>query len=114
MLILLSTLSLQVIDLGSVVHTGAVTLKVDFCTITVISSWTRTREEYARCWAKKENVKVDTLSDVVKSISEILKEFEDLNTLSMFIRHESIFSDHEVIVPAEKRFQQIYICPQKV
>ena len=70
-------------------------------------------EEYARRWAKKEDVEVDTLSEWIKSIADVLKR--RIRRLKHFVntRHESIFSDpdvrelsrlHEnfVIVPADK------------
>ena len=66
-------------------------------------------EEYARCWAKKEDVEVDTLSEWVKSV--------------MSRRHESVFDDpdvaaelteiHEkfVVVPADKASNNIvFVC----
>ena len=40
-------------------------------------------DEYARRRAKKENVEIDTLSEWVKSITDVLKrKFDDLNALS--------------------------------
>ena len=40
-------------------------------------------EGYARRWAKKKDVDVDTLSDWIKSIADVLKcRIRDLNTLS--------------------------------
>ena len=71
-------------------------------------------EEYARRWAKKEDVEADTLSEWIKSIADALKRRIRRLKHSVNTRHESIFSDpgvvrelsrlHEnfVIVPAEK------------
>ena len=71
-------------------------------------------EEYARRWAKKEDVEVDTLSEWIKSIADVVKRRIRRLEHSVNTRYESIFSDpdlvrelsrlHEnfVIVPAEK------------
>ena len=70
-------------------------------------------ETYARRWAKKEDVELDTISDWIKSIGDVLKRRIRRLKHSVNTRHESIFSDpdvtelprlHEncVIVPADK------------
>ena len=71
-------------------------------------------EEYARQWARKEDVEVDILSEGVKSIADVLKRRIRRLKHSVNTRHESIFCDsgvvrelshlHEdfVIVPAHK------------
>ena len=70
-------------------------------------------EAYARRWAKKEDVELDTLSEWIRSIGDVLKRRIQRLKHSINTRHESIFSDpdvrelsrlHEnfVIVPADK------------
>ena len=71
-------------------------------------------DEYARRWAKKEDVEADTLSEWIKSIAHAPKRRIRRLKHSVNTRHESIFSDpgvvrelsrlHEnfVIVPADK------------
>ena len=54
-------------------------------------------EEYARRWAKKEDVEVDTLSEWVKSITDVLKRRIQRPKRSVNTRHESIFCDPEVV-----------------
>ena len=80
-------------------------------------------EEYARRWAKKEDVEVDTISEWIKSISDVLKHKMRRLKHSVNTRHESISSDpdvvrelfrlHEnfVIVPADKASNNYtYVC----
>ena len=80
-------------------------------------------EEYARRWAKKEDVEVDTLSEWVKSIADVLKRTIRRLKRSFNTRHEFIFCDpkvvrelsrlHEnfVIVPADKASNNyIFVC----
>ena len=55
-------------------------------------------EEYARRWAKKEDVEVDTLSEWIKSIADVLKRRIRRLKHSVNTRHESIFSDPDVII----------------
>ena len=71
-------------------------------------------EAYARQWAKKEDVKLDTLSEWIKSIGEVVKRRIRRLKHSVKTRSGSIFRDpdvprelsrlHEnfVIVPADK------------
>ena len=71
-------------------------------------------EENARRWTKKEDVEVDTLSEWIKSIADVLKRRIRRLKHSVNTRHESIFSDPDVarelsrlhdncvIVPADK------------
>ena len=55
-------------------------------------------EEYARRWAKKkEDVEVDTLSEWIKSIADVLKRRIRRLKHSVNTRHESIFSDPDVV-----------------
>ena len=54
-------------------------------------------EEYARRWATKEDVEVDTLSEWIKSIANVLKCRIRRLKHSVNTRHESIFSDPDVV-----------------
>ena len=54
-------------------------------------------EEYARRWAKKEDVEVETLSEWVKSIADVLKRRIRRLKRSVNTRHESIFCDPDVV-----------------
>ena len=83
-------------------------------------------EEYARRWAKKEDVGVDTLSEWVKSVMSLVnRRVSVLSVLSrtMSRRYESVFDDpdvaaeiaeiHEkfVVVPADKASNNIvFVC----
>ena len=70
-------------------------------------------EEYARRWAKKEDVEVDTLSELVKSIADFLKRrIRRLNNKrSVNTRHESIFCDPEVIRELSRLHENFVIVP---
>ena len=67
-------------------------------------------ETYARQWAKKEDVELDTLSEWIKSIGEVVKRRIRRLKHSVNTRSESIFRDPElsrlhenfVKVPADK------------
>ena len=48
-------------------------------------------EEYARRWAKKEDVEIDTLSEWVKSIADVLKDGIRRLKRSVNTIHESFF-----------------------
>ena len=79
-------------------------------------------EEYARRWAKNEDVKVDTLSEWIKSIPVVLKRRIRRLKHSVNTRYESIFSDPDVvrelsrlhgnfvIVPADKASNNYTYC----
>ena len=54
-------------------------------------------EEYARRWAKKDDVEVDTISEWIKSIADVLKRRIRRLKHSVNTRHESIFSDPDVV-----------------
>ena len=54
-------------------------------------------EAYARRWAKKEDVELDTLSEWIKSIGDVLKRRIRRLKHSVNTRHESIFSDPDVV-----------------
>ena len=79
-------------------------------------------EEYARRWAKKEDVEVDTLSEWIKSIADVLKRTIRRLKHSVNTRHKSIVSDpyvvrelprhHEnfVMVPAHEASNYTFVC----
>ena len=54
-------------------------------------------EEYARRWTKKEDVEVDTLSEWMKSIADVLKRRIRRLKHSVNTRHESILSELDVV-----------------
>ena len=53
-------------------------------------------EEYARSWAKKEDVEIDTLSEWVKSVMSLVNRRVSVLSRTMFRRHESVFDDPDV------------------
>ena len=53
-------------------------------------------EEYARRWAKKEDVEVDTLSEWVKSVMSLVNRRVSVLSRTMSRRHESVFDDQDV------------------
>ena len=80
-------------------------------------------EEYARRWAKKEDVEVDTLSEWVKSVMSLVNRRVSVLSRTMSRRHESVFDDpdvaaelaeiHEkfVVVPADKvSNNNVFVC----
>ena len=54
-------------------------------------------EEYVRRWTKKEDVEVYTLSEWIKSITDVIKRRIRQLKHSVNTRHESIFSDPDVV-----------------
>ena len=80
-------------------------------------------EEYARCWAEKEDMEVDTLSEWAKSVMSLVNRRVSVLSRTMSRRHESVFDDpnvaaelaeiHEkfVVVPADKASNNIvFVC----
>ena len=80
-------------------------------------------EEYARGWAKQEDVELDTLSECVKSVKHLLKRRIYMVSRSVNTKPDSIFDDkivsrqladlHDrfVIVPADKASNNVvFIC----
>ena len=80
-------------------------------------------EEYARRWAKNEDVEVDTQSEWVKSVMSLVNRRVSILSRTMSRRHESVFVDpdvaaelaeiHEkfVAVPADKASNNIvFVC----
>ena len=52
-------------------------------------------EEYARRWAKKEDVEVDTLFECVKSVMSLVNRRVSVLSRTMSRRHESVFDDQD-------------------
>ena len=80
-------------------------------------------EDYARTWAKQEEVEVDTLSEWVKSIKTLIKRRLYMLSKTMSTKTQSVFADHEVnntlnslhdkyvVVPADKAANNVvFIC----
>ena len=80
-------------------------------------------EEYARRWAKKEDVEVDTLSEWVKSVMSLVNRRVSVLSRTISRRHESVFDDQDVaaelaeirekfvVVPADKTSNNIvFVC----
>ena len=53
-------------------------------------------EEFARRWAKKEDVEIDTLSEWVKSVMSLVNRRVSVLRRTMSRRHESAFDDPDV------------------
>ena len=68
-------------------------------------------EEYARRWAKKEDVEVDTLSEWIKSIADVLRRRIRRLKRSVSTRHESIFCDPEVVRELSRLHENFVIVP---
>ena len=83
-------------------------------------------EAYARRWTEKEDVELVTLSEWIKSFGDVLKRRIRRLNHSVNTRHESIFSDpdvvkelsrvHEifVIAPADKASSNYTLCLQEI
>ena len=80
-------------------------------------------EEYARCWTKKEDVEIYTLSEWIKSVMSLVNRRVSVLSRTMSRRHESVFDNpdvaaelaeiHEkfVVVPADKASNNIvFVC----
>ena len=68
-------------------------------------------EEYARRWEKKEVVEVDTLSEWIKSIADVLKRRIRRLKRSVNTRHKSIFSDPDVVRELSRLHENFVIVP---
>ena len=68
-------------------------------------------EEYARRWAKKEDVEVDTLSEWVKSIADVLKRRIRQLKRSVNSINEFIFCDPEVVRELSRLHENFVIVP---
>ena len=65
----------------------------------------------ARRWAKKEDVELDTLSEFIKSIGDVLKRRIRRLKHSVNTRHESIFSDPDVVTELSSLHENFVIVP---
>ena len=68
-------------------------------------------EAYARRWAKKEDVELDTLSEWIKSIGDVLKRRIRRLKHSINTRHESIFGDPDVATELSRLHENFVIVP---
>ena len=68
-------------------------------------------EAYARRWAKKEDVELDTLSEWIRSTGDVLKRRIRLLKHSINTRHESIFSDPDVVTELSRLHENCVIVP---
>ena len=66
-------------------------------------------EAYARRMGKKEDVKLDTLSEWIKSIGDVLKRRIRRLKHSVNTRHESIFSDPYVVTELPGRLHENFV-----
>ena len=68
-------------------------------------------EAYARRWAKKEDVELDTLSEWIKSIGDVLKRRIRRLKHSINTRQESIFRDPDVATELSRLHKNFVIVP---
>ena len=68
-------------------------------------------EENARCWAKKEDVEVDILSEWVKSVMSLVNRRVSVLSRTMSRRHESVFDDPDVSAELAKIHEQFVVVP---
>ena len=68
-------------------------------------------ETYARQWAKKEDVELDTLSEWIKSIGEVVKRRIRRLKHSVNTRSESIFRDPDVVRELSRLHDNFVIVP---
>ena len=68
-------------------------------------------EEYARRWAKKEDVEVDTLSEWVKSVMSLVNRRVSVLSRTMSRRHESMFDDPDVAAELAEIHEKFAVAP---
>ena len=68
-------------------------------------------EEYARRWAKKEVVEVDTLSEWVKSVMSLVNRRVSVLNRNTSCRHESVFDDPDVAAELAKINEKFVVVP---
>ena len=66
-------------------------------------------EAYARQWTKKEDVELDTLSEWIKSIGEVVKRRNGRLKHSVNTRSESIFRDPDVVRELSRLHENVVI-----
>ena len=68
-------------------------------------------EEYARCWAKQEDVEVDTLSEWVKAVMSLVSRLISMLTTTISSRHVSVFDDPDAAVEQAELHQKFVVVP---
>ena len=68
-------------------------------------------EEYARRWAKKGDVELNTLSEWIKSIGDVLKRRIRRLKHSVNTRHETILIDPDVVTELSRLHENFVIVP---
>ena len=68
-------------------------------------------EEYARRWAKKEDVEVDTLSEWVQSVMSLVNRRVSVLSRTMSRRHESMFDDQDVAAELAEIHEKFVVVP---
>ena len=68
-------------------------------------------EEYARRWAKKEDVEVDTLPEWVKSVISLVNRRVSVLSRTMSRRHESVFDDPDVAAELVEIHEKVVVVP---
>ena len=66
-------------------------------------------EEYARRWAKKEDVEVDTLSEWVKSVISLVNRRFSVLGRTMSRRHKSVFDDPDVTAELAEIHEKYFV-----
>ena len=69
-------------------------------------------EEYARRWAKKEDVEVDTLSEWVKSVISLVNRRVSVLSRTLSRRHESAFDDTYVAAELAEIHEKFVVVPR--
>ena len=68
-------------------------------------------EKYARRWAKKEDVEVDTLSGWVKSVMSLINNRVSVLSRTMSRRHESVVDDPDVVAELAEIHEKFVVVP---
>ena len=68
-------------------------------------------EEYARLWAKNEDVEIDTLSEWVKSVMSLVNRRVSVLSRTMSCRHESVFDDQDVAAELAEIHEKFVVVP---
>ena len=68
-------------------------------------------EAYARQWFKKEDVELDTLSEWIKSIGDVVKRRIQRLKHSVNTRSESICRDHDVVHELYRFYENFVLVP---
>ena len=68
-------------------------------------------EEYARRWAKKEDVEVDILSEWVKTVMSLVNRRVSVFSRTMSRRHESVFDNPDVAAELAEVHEKFFVVP---